>query len=65
MQPMRLKVLTITQRVSLEQLAQQEKTPVPLEILAIINQTDMSAQFNAGDRVKVVIGEMPASQMTH
>lgn len=57
MQPMRLAVLTVSQRVSLAQLARQENSPVLLETLALINQTDTNAQFNAGDRVKMVIGE--------
>jgi len=65
MQPMRLKVLIVTQRVSLEQLARQENSPVLLETLAIINQTGVDAQFNAGARVKMVVGEMPASQTSY
>ncbi|HUU46710.1 MAG TPA: M48 family metalloprotease [Acidobacteriota bacterium] len=57
MQPMRLTILTVTQRVSLEQLAQQENSPVLLGTLALINQTETNAQFNAGDRVKIVKGD--------
>jgi predicted Zn-dependent protease len=65
MQPMRLTVLTVNQRVSLEQLAQQESSPVLLETLALINQTEVNAQFNAGDRVKMVLGEELISQTTY
>jgi predicted Zn-dependent protease len=57
MQPMRLAVLTVSQRVSLDQLARQESSPVTLETLALINQIESNAQFNAGDRVKIVKGE--------
>jgi predicted Zn-dependent protease len=57
MQPMRLKILTVSQRVSLEQLARQESSPVSLETLAIINQIETNAKFNADDRVKIVIGK--------
>ncbi|MBI5868142.1 MAG: M48 family metalloprotease [candidate division Zixibacteria bacterium] len=57
MQPMRLAIINVSQRVSLEQLAQQERSPVLLETLAIINQTEANARFNAGDRVKIVRGE--------
>jgi len=58
MQPMRLSILTVSQRVSLEQLARQERSPILLETLALINQVETDAQYNAGDRVKLVIGEM-------
>ena len=61
MQPMRLAILTVSQRVSLEQLGRQESSPVLLETLALINQTATNAQFNSGDRVKMVIGEAFAS----
>ncbi len=57
MQPLRLAILTVRQRVSLDQLARQESSPVPLEALALINQIETNAQFNAGDRVKIVKGE--------
>jgi predicted Zn-dependent protease len=63
MQPMRLAIITVSQRVSLEQLARQERSPVLLETLAIINQTEANAQFNAGDRVKIVNGEEIVSRM--
>jgi len=65
MQPMRLEILTVSQRVSLEQLARQENSPVLLETLALINQTSTSAEFNAGDRVKIVIGEELAFQTAY
>jgi predicted Zn-dependent protease len=65
MQPMRLAIITVRQRVSLEQLARQESSPVLLETLAIINQTEANAQFNAGDRVKIVNGEEIVSRIGH
>lgn len=64
-QPMRLTILTVNQRVSLEQLARQENTPVLVELLAILNQTTTSAQFNAGDRVKMVIGDLLVSRTAY
>ena len=65
MQPMRLTILTVSQRVSLEQLARQESSPVLLEALALINQTETNAQFNSGDRVKMVIGEKLVSRTVY
>lgn len=61
-QPARLTILTVGQRVSLDQLAQQHSSPVLLDILALINQTSTAAQFNAGDHVKLVIGDVPVAQ---
>lgn len=64
-QPHRLTILTVNQRVSLEQLARQERSPVLLETLALINQTTTSAEFNPGDRVKMVIGEALISRTSY
>lgn len=64
-QPMRLNIITVDQRVSLEQLARQERSPVLLEGLALINQTTTSAQFNSGDRVKIVTGEVLVSRTAY
>ncbi len=60
-QPMHLKIVTVTTQSSLGELAQQYKSPVGLEALAIINQTRTDARFNAGDRAKLVIGENPGN----
>lgn len=56
-QPMHLKIVTVGQPSTLGQLAKQEGSPVQLEMLAIINQTEVNASFKVGDRVKMVIGE--------
>ena len=57
-QPMHLKIVTVKQPSTLGQLAKQEGSPVQLETLAIINQTEANAGFKVGDRVKMVIGVM-------
>ena len=54
---MLVKIITVSQRVSLEELAKQQRSPVQLETLAIINQAEANTSFKAGDRVKMVIGE--------
>lgn len=56
-QPMHLKVITVSEPVTLEQLALQQGTPTLLTTLAIINQSTETVRFSAGDRVKVVTGE--------
>jgi predicted Zn-dependent protease len=57
MQPMHLKIITVRKSSTLGELASQEGSPVQLETLAIINQTETNAGFMVGDRVKIVIGE--------
>jgi predicted Zn-dependent protease len=55
---MRVKIVTVGTPSTLGQLAQQAGSRLPLETLAIINQTAANASFNTGDRVKMVIGEL-------
>jgi predicted Zn-dependent protease len=55
MQPMRLKIITVRKPATLGDLAKQEGSPVQLETLAIINQTEVNAGFRVGDRVKMVM----------
>ncbi|MFH2050439.1 MAG: hypothetical protein ABIJ12_13465 [bacterium] len=57
MQPRYLKIITLDRGASLSQLATQASSPLSLEVLAIINQTEVNASFIAGDRVKMVVGE--------
>ncbi len=57
-QPMKLKIVSVGKTMTLAQLATQEKSPVPLKTLAIINQTEENATFRSGDRVKMVVGEV-------
>jgi predicted Zn-dependent protease len=57
MQPMHLKIMTVGKASTLGELAKQQGSPVQLETLAIINQTEANAGFKVGDRVKMVIGE--------
>jgi predicted Zn-dependent protease len=56
-QPMLVKIIIVSQQVTLEELAKQQRSPAQLETLAIINQAEANASFKAGDRVKMVIGE--------
>ena len=56
-QPRRLKIVTLDRGKSLSQLATEAGSPLSLEVLAIINQTEVNGSFRAGDRVKMVVGE--------
>jgi len=56
-QPMHLNILTVGRSSTLAELATQQSSPVVLETLAIINQTQANASFKDGDRVKMVVGK--------
>jgi len=55
-QPLHLKILTVTAPSTLAALAQQHASPVPLSTLAIINQIEETASVKTGDRIKMVMG---------
>jgi predicted Zn-dependent protease len=55
MQPMHLKIITVKKPSTLGELAKQQGSPVQLETLAIINQTEVNASFKVGDQVKIVM----------
>jgi predicted Zn-dependent protease len=57
MQPMHLKIVTVRNSSTLGELAKQVGSPVQLETLAVINQTQANASFKDGDRIKMVIGK--------
>ncbi len=61
-QPMHLKVVTLTQTTSLAQMAQQEDSPVSIETLAIINQIESNMTLRSGERVKTITGVNPGTQ---
>jgi predicted Zn-dependent protease len=56
-QPQRLKLVTLTQNMSLEEFNQKYPSGVSLEVLELINQTKRSEQLRAGQQVKRIIGE--------
>jgi len=57
MQPMHLKIITVSKQSTLTELAKQEGSSLKIETLAIINQTEANALFKVGDQVKIVIGD--------
>lgn len=61
-QPMHLKIVTLTKTTSLAQMIQQEKSPVSIETLAIINQVESNTTLKSGERVKTVTGVNLAGQ---
>jgi predicted Zn-dependent protease len=57
LQPMHIKIMTVTKSSTLGQMATQEHSPAQLETLAIINQIQATTGLRIGDRVKMVIGD--------
>jgi predicted Zn-dependent protease len=56
-QPQRLKLVTISQDMSLEEFNRQYPSGVSLEVLGIINQVEQNEPLRAGQQVKRIIGE--------
>ncbi len=56
-QPWRLKIVTLTEPMTLEDLVKKNASPVSLETLALINRTDMNTRFIKGNKLKLVVGE--------
>ncbi len=54
MQPMRLKIITVGNSLTLEELVKREGSPVQLETMAIINQINANTVLKVGERVKMV-----------
>jgi predicted Zn-dependent protease len=55
-QPQRLKIITASQNSSIQQLIQQHNIPVPAETIALINQMEVNAQVQTGQKIKIVEG---------
>jgi len=55
--PQRLKIVTLTQNISLEEFNRKYPSGVSLEVLELINQTKRNEQLRAGQQVKRIVGE--------
>lgn len=56
-QPQRVSVVTIPRAMTLAEFAQAYPGPATLQQLALLNNVDEAARFEAGSRVKRVVGE--------
>lgn len=56
-QPNKIKVITITNSMTIEQFNQQYPSVVPLETIALINGVDKGATLTKGQKVKQVVGQ--------
>lgn len=56
-QPWRLKIITLTEPMTLVDLVKKNPSPVSIETLALINRTDTNTRFIKGNKLKLVVGE--------
>jgi predicted Zn-dependent protease len=56
-QPMRIRIVTLDQDMTLADFGERYPSPIPLKTLAIINQVDTDSVLRTGQLVKRVVGE--------
>lgn len=56
-QPWKLKVVTLTEPMTLDDFAKKFPTPIPMATLALINRTDANTRFIKGNKLKTVVGQ--------
>ncbi|MGB5139753.1 MAG: M48 family metalloprotease, partial [Candidatus Zixiibacteriota bacterium] len=56
-QPWKLKIVTLTEPMTLDEFAKQHPTPISIETLALINRTDTNTRFIKGNKLKTVVGD--------
>ena len=56
-QPMRLKIISIEEDSTLEELSNKYHSPVSIETLAFINNVNSDHQFMKGQKLKMVVGQ--------
>lgn len=56
-QPLKIKIVTLSQAMTLEQFAQKYPSAVSIDALALANQAEKTTRFKAGDRLKQIVGQ--------
>jgi predicted Zn-dependent protease len=56
-QPMKIKIVTLPQAMTLEQFAQKYPSAVSIDALALANQAEKTARFKAGDKLKQIVAQ--------
>ena len=56
-QPMKVKIVTVPQSMTLEEFARRYPSAVPVETLAIINGVEKGGRLSAGQKAKQVVGQ--------
>ncbi|RPH37529.1 peptidase M48 [bacterium] len=56
-QPMRMKIVTVPQAMTIEEFANRYPSAVPVETLALINGVEKGGRLSAGQKAKQVVGK--------
>ena len=56
-QPMKIKIVTLPEAMTLEQFVQRYPSAVPLATVALANQAEATTKFKKGDRLKQIVGQ--------
>lgn len=56
-QPMRLKIITLEENSTLDDLSAKYQSPVSIDTLALINNVNSDDQFMKGQKLKMVVGQ--------
>jgi predicted Zn-dependent protease len=56
-QPLKIKIVTLPQAMTLEQFAQKYPSAVSIDALALANQAEKTTRFKAGDKLKQIVGQ--------
>jgi len=56
-QPWRVQVITVPQRMTVEEFAHRYPGPVPVTTVALVNNVDAGARFEAGTLAKRIVGD--------
>jgi len=59
-QPLRLDIVKLDRRATIEALARQRPSPASAATLALINQVELQTPLEAGRLIKWVVGQRPA-----
>jgi predicted Zn-dependent protease len=56
-QPMKIKIITLPEAMTLQQFSQRYPSAVPLTTVALANQAEPATKFRKGDRLKQIVGQ--------
>ncbi len=59
-QPLRLDIVRADRAITVEQLARERQSAVPVEKLVLLNQVEANQPLRSGELVKMVVGQRPA-----
>jgi predicted Zn-dependent protease len=58
-QPLKIKIVTLPEAMTLEEFAQRYPSAISIDALALANQAEKTTRFKAGDKLKQIVGQKP------